>query len=371
MKEGQASRTLVQLRLLHASSGSLQAMLQLCGAAGTLGIKPTLPLAAAAGSAAAAAGAGAASVKVRSQEGRQQPGGARLPAGLHDSGSEGRRSSTDSEHAGRAAGQRSQRGPAGAASGRGRGLRFAGADEDEGDGAGEGPHAGRFKNSAPDSGKYLQRGRAPADSDQEDGNAADGGVYDDDPAMQLRSGCGEAEWEDLRSPGPSGAGGRLGGSPKVSGVGSRLAGCPKVSGAGGRVGMRQQGGYYQEDDDPGEGSGRGRGGPRGGGEYAPPGGGSYDGEQDDRDGRETAEQPDYDDGAAHGYGGPEGRGMGPGGPSGFAGGPGPLAALEPGGGGNDGASDVGSDDAGSKLDIGSASEAGEEMGEDDLTCDWR
>jgi hypothetical protein len=32
---------------------------------------------------------------------------------------------------------------------------------------------------------------------------------------------------------------------------------------------------------------------------------------------------------------------------------------------------VGSDDAGSKLDIGSASEAGEEMGEDDLTCDWR
>jgi hypothetical protein len=53
-------------------------------------------------------------------------------------------------------------------------------------------------------------------------------------------------------------------------------------------------------------------------------------------------------------------------------GPGAAGGGGGGDGDGDGAPDVGSEEEGSKLDMGSASEADDgEFGDEDVTCDWR
>lgn len=370
-KEGQASRLLLRVKLAHPPScGSLPALLHLCGAGSFLGYSPAKPVAAAAGPAAA----GAASVKLRPQDTRHTDS-PKARAGLSGGSPHSScHSSADMEAAeagtGRPAGSRSVRGPAadgdegwhsgrngGAAAGGGRGLRFAAAEE--GYPEPEQAEAEEHRNprrKGPSSGRYVPGAEVDEDDDAAVAEAAAAGDWGDPSQDGSEQNAGQ--WENMRSPMASGRGNKL------SILQSSLY---RDSGGGGDPGHGKPG--ARSSFDPGARGSMDRrplviGGPRSSMEgrhmAAGKGRGSMDGPLP---------------AAGRGRGSME---LGPVGylePGGYANrgpGAGALGFADSGPGGGDGASDVGSEDDASKLDIGSASEAdGGEFGEDDITCDWR
>lgn len=284
-------------------------------------------------------------------------------------------SSADMEAAeagtGRPAGSRSVRGPAadgdeGRHSGRnggaaaaagGRGLRFAAAEDDYPEP--EQAEAEEHRNprrKGPSSSRYVPGAEV---DEQDDGAVAEAAAGDWGDPGQEGSEQNAGQWENLKSPMASGRGNKL------SVLQSSLY---QGSGGGGDSGQGRPG--ARSSFDPGARGSMDRGplvigAPRSSMEgrhmAAGKGRGSMDGPVPAAGrGRGSLELGPV------GYGEPGGyanRGPGAGGALGFA---------DSGPGGGDGASDVGSEDDASKLDIGSASEAdGGEFGEDDITCDWR
>ena len=314
-KEGQASRLLLRVQLQHpASTGSLHTMLQLCSGAGLSSSRPSKLLAAAAGPAAAAAGAASCKVRVAGDRGTQGP---KAQAGLGDGSADGSEGDPEAGYAtGKAAfGSRSAKvaaaaeaGPAG-----GRGLRFAAAEEDdEQEGwhqAGKAPDSQQRKGLS--SGRFGKDAQLAASETEADG--MEGGWEDGSEAPA--GARGHAQWEQLRSPMQSGNG--------RQGMQSSM---PESQGRGKPGGRRSSLQFAPEDADGDDEQGAGSHAPRGISQQAL---------------LTMAE-------------GEDGRG-----------------GVDRGPGGDDAASDGGSEDEGSKLDIGSASEAGDGDYGEDIACDWR